>query len=158
MINGLNEASREGWRIAKNQEERGIVSAAKNLAGRAVQIIEGIVAQLTEKVQSLLDDLLGNGETDEDIVADVESQVEAWAAEYSELVAATEIHAAIEEAVLDEMKAQRIEAINWNAEPDACERCLANEEASPIRIDTDFPSGDTVPPAHPRCRCTTSPA
>lgn len=109
-------------------------------------------------MRSLLDDLLSGGsDIDETALEEIESQVEAWGTDYSEMVATAEIHAAVEEAVVDEMKKQGVQALYWNTEPDACPRCVANAEASPVRIGEDFPDGDTVPPAHPRCRCTTSP-
>lgn len=34
--------------------------------------------------------------------------------------------------------------------------CMANEAAGVIPIDEDFPSGASVPPGHPNCRCTIS--
>jgi len=38
-------------------------------------------------------------------------------------------------------------------DPKVCATCIANEAAGPILKDSDFPSGDAHPPAHPRCRC-----
>jgi hypothetical protein len=41
----------------------------------------------------------------------------------------------------------------WEADSDACEDCLENEDAGPIELDGLFPSGDECPTAHPSCRC-----
>lgn len=36
---------------------------------------------------------------------------------------------------------------------DPCEDCQANEDAGPIPIEANFPSGDYTPPMHPNCPC-----
>ncbi|MFJ9771225.1 phage minor head protein [Kitasatospora sp. NPDC101157] len=48
----------------------------------------------------------------------------------------------------------------WQTEPDGnvCPVCDANAAAGPIPIGHAYPSGDTTPPAHPRCRCAVLPA
>ncbi|MGA5820821.1 hypothetical protein ACPC54_23510 [Kitasatospora sp. NPDC094028] len=48
----------------------------------------------------------------------------------------------------------------WQTEPDdhVCPVCDANEAAGPVAIGRPYPSGDTAPPAHPRCRCAVLPA
>ena len=159
LTNALQAAIHEGRHIASGIESRGLISATKDLAGRAVAVISGIVEQLVDKAQSLLDALLGDGgDLDEESLDEIEDQIGEWSEEYAEMVATTEITSAIEESVFDVMAERGVAAINWDAEPDACPRCLANAEASPIALGSDFPSSDTVPPAHPNCRCTTSPA
>lgn len=146
----LEEAAHEGKRIASGKEERGIISAAKNLAGRAVKIVGGIMSQIRDKVRSLYDPDLPNPYAGLDI--------SDWAEDYSDLIGTTEITDAIEEAILDMMIDQGVEQIRWVADPDACEICKKNAEASPLPIGSEFPSGDTEPPAHPRCRCNLVPA
>lgn len=43
----------------------------------------------------------------------------------------------------------------WStAGEDVCDECQENEDAGPIDIDDDFPSGDDGPAAHPGCRCS----
>lgn len=34
-----------------------------------------------------------------------------------------------------------------------CEECLENEDAGPIMLQDDFPSGDAAPLLHPNCQC-----
>jgi hypothetical protein len=141
----LEAANHEGKRIATGKEERGLISAAKNLAGRAVKIAGGIMNQIRDKVRSLYDPNLPNPYAGLDI--------SDWAEGYSEMVAATEITDAIEEAVYDDFVEQGTAIVSWVAEDGACEECLANAEASPLPISSPFPSGDYHPPAHPNCRC-----
>lgn len=42
----------------------------------------------------------------------------------------------------------------WTADAQCCDVCAANEAAGIIGIDEDFPSGDSMSPAHPRCECS----
>ena len=162
LIDCLEAATHEGQRIATGLESRGLFSAAKNIAARAAQIVGAIGDQITTKVDELIDKAFGPaggaGLDQGQALADVKEQVDEWAKEYAETVATTEVHSAVEDAALNEYKANpEYNAVWWWCEPDACERCQENADASPIRWDIDFPSGDTVPPAHPNCRCTTSP-
>lgn len=154
----LSDAIHEGRRIGSGVDERGLISAVKNLAGRAVEIVGGIIEQLIEKAEELIDAIFGSDENidPDEAMDEVEAELDEWIDDYADMVAETEISAAVEEAAIDEAVKRGATQIYWNAEPDACERCLANAEASPIPIGADFPSSDTVPPAHPRCRCSTT--
>ncbi len=158
MTDILEAAVHEGRRIATGNESRGLINAFKNIAGQAVQIVGGIIEQLKEKAREILDAIFGSGEIDDvdAAIAEAETELEEWAADYSDLVAITEVTAAIEEAIIDEAIQQGAEQIWWVDSPGACEYCIANAEASPLPIGSTFPSGDQVPPAHPRCRCTTA--
>jgi SPP1 gp7 family putative phage head morphogenesis protein len=53
-----------------------------------------------------------------------------------------------------------VHATEWLTAEDerVCPVCMANEAAGPVAIGEPFPSGDLAPPAHPRCRCTHTPA
>jgi hypothetical protein len=144
ITDALEAAEDEGKRIA-GSGKRGLVSAAKNLAGRAVKIVGGIVEQIRDKAQAFM----SSGE-------DIEDKIAAWAKQYSEVASVTEIHLAVEEAVLDTWKEQGVAEIYWVADEDACELCLGNAKASPIPIGAKFPSGDEAPPGHANCRCTTA--
>lgn len=156
----LEQAVHEGRRIATDLEERGLISAAKNVAGRAVQVISGIIEQLAERAQILIDEIFGGGEDiDPDAaLSEVEDQIGAWATDYSDMVATTEITTAVEETVLDAAIARADTKKSWNAESNACVTCLANADASPIPINAAFPDGSSAPPGHPRCRCSLSTA
>jgi 2'-5' RNA ligase len=152
----LTEAIHEGRRVATGLEERALISALKNLAGRAVQLVGEVIEQLKEKAQGIIEDLLGGPEGFDDVGATsmVSEALDEWASDYSEMVGITEITAAVEEAVLDQGIKQGHTQKYWNAEPDACERCRQNADASPIDIKASFPDGSSSPPGHVRCRCS----
>lgn len=40
--------------------------------------------------------------------------------------------------------------------PAPCDECLENEDAGPIHLDDEFPSGDVAPLLHPNCECVLS--
>lgn len=164
FTDALEAAVEEGQRIATDgKAQHGLISAAKNLAGRVVQAIAGIVTQLRKKIESIIGNLFGSDEaidlSDDELEA-AESELNEWAEEYSDMVAVTEIQAAVEEAVVDELMQNGTARISWMIEKDdhVCPVCQANAKASPIPIGSKFPSGDTAPPAHPRCRCSVAPA
>lgn len=99
---------------------------------------------LTLSVQSLareLEDVLGNPSR-------------------AELVAWTEIARAQSSAALREYAESAVERVEWSTAEDAkvCVRCEADEAAGPVPIHTAFPSGNLMPPGHPRCRCALIPA
>ncbi len=156
----LEAAVHEGRRIATNEEQRGLISATKNLAGRAIQTINSIVDQLVEKATALIEDLFASDEIDDPdaILDEVQSQLDEWSVDYSDLVASTEIQDAVESSVLDTLQERGVSLVAWDADASACPLCQDNADAGPWPIGTPFPSGATAPPGHPRCRCTLSPA
>ena len=78
----------------------------------------------------------------------------------AELVAQTEIARAQSSAALREYAESAVERVEWSTAEDAkvCPRCDADEAAGPVPIHTAFPSGNLMPPGHPRCRCALIPA
>ena len=131
-----------------------MISAAKNLAGRAVEVITDIVTQIKAKAKDLMDSIFGGDDVNPDDAQSVlDDQIEQWADEYSEMVAQTEVHAAVESAVLDEMQQAGVGKMRWLAEPDACVMCRELAESGSVPIDGEFEGGITAPPGHPRCRC-----
>jgi 2'-5' RNA ligase len=155
----LTDAIHEGRRIATGLEERGLVSAVKNLAGRAVSVVGSIIEQLKEKVQAIIEVVVsGSAVKDADAsTKEVKEQLDTWAKEYSAMVAETEIHAAVEEAIVDELGKQGVTEIYWVNDGEPCVICIGNANASPLPPGATWPSGNTTPPAHPRCKCTTRP-
>lgn len=159
ITDALTEAIHEGRRIATQSDERALISAVQNLAGRAVQVVSDIIDQLTQRAQDIIDDIFGGGDEDidpDEALAEVEDELDTWAAEYSEMVAETEVSAAVEDAVLAVGVELGHTEKYWNAEPGACKACIANMEASPIPIAAMWGDGSTGAPAHPHCRCSIS--
>lgn len=77
----------------------------------------------------------------------------------SELIAATETATAWGIASQESYERNGIEQKRWISTRDAktTEECRANDAASPIAIDAEFPSGDAYPPRFPGCRCSLAP-
>lgn len=77
---------------------------------------------------------------------------------FAEAVTVTQVTALSGKAALAYYLANSVDMVSWVDAGDAkvCPRCLENA-ASPVRAGTAFPSGDTSPPAHPRCRCALVP-
>lgn len=151
----LTQAIAEGKRVATGKAQEGVLpNAAKNLAGHIVQVIGDIVTQLKEQAQSFIDRFFGDGATSDTPEQDLEHAIDEWSDEYSNMVAQTEVHAAVEGAVIDSMQDDGIERVNIHAEPDACVLCKENAEGSPYPISE---ASDHLG-LHPRCRCTSSDA
>lgn len=75
------------------------------------------------------------------------SKSRSWA------IASTEMNDAFSEAAIRKLDRLGIEYKRWITSPDACPVCEENEDAGPIPVDDEFPSGDERPPAHVNCRC-----
>jgi hypothetical protein len=75
----------------------------------------------------------------------------------AELIARTELKRARQTGRLMTFRMNGVMYKEWITQSGACSRCRANEAAGPIDIGWIFPSGDTAPPLHPRCRCKVSP-
>jgi SPP1 gp7 family putative phage head morphogenesis protein len=74
-------------------------------------------------------------------------------------VGQTEVSAAVAGAAHVVYREAGVAEHEWVTAEDekVCPICAANETAGPITLGLPFPSGDLIPPAHPRCRCTTTP-
>lgn len=62
-------------------------------------------------------------------------------------------------AKLEYCGAQAVEYGSWATDPSSntCPICQANEDAGRVPLGEPYPSGDTVEPAHPGCRCAVIP-
>ena len=80
-------------------------------------------------------------------------------AQWSYMVAVTEIARAVSQASLDTYRRNGIESMEWATAADqrVCPICEENEAVGPVRVDQLFPSGAAAPPAHPMCRCALLP-
>jgi hypothetical protein len=147
----LERAVQEGRRRATGRQEWGIISAARNLAGRAVQLVSDIVDSLQRKAQEILTSLFGSGVEDiETIIAEVESELEEWGISYAEGVAENEIQTAIMETIYEVGREQGVTLMEIVTDPDACEICKGIAEENPI---VSIEDGEKLPPYHFRCKC-----
>jgi len=116
--------------------------------------IDGINATTQELIADVIEqgieDSLGVNGT----ASLLRSTLEDMTVSRSRTIAATEMNAAFSEATMRKLDRLGVEYKQWITSPgNICDECSENEDASPIPIDEDFPSGDSAPPAHPNCRC-----
>jgi SPP1 gp7 family putative phage head morphogenesis protein len=80
-------------------------------------------------------------------------------ANWAELTATTEIARAVSAASMNTYAANGIEWVSWASADDGrvCSYCSENEDVGAIPFGNAFPSGETEPPGHPRCRCAIMP-
>lgn len=151
----LETAVYEGQGIANKEQERGIISAVKNLAGRAVQLISDITSTMQDKAKEILDKLFGSGDVDdpEAVLGEAQSEFEEWADSYSEGVAENEVQTAVQETIVDEMTKQGIELFDLLLDPEACPICVDIWNKNNGVVSSKGP----LPPFHMRCRCGTDP-
>ena len=116
-----------------------LTSGAKpsSVAGQVAEEIRQSRKELADEMRDELDDLLDDPSR-------------------ALTIAQTEMTRAVTAASRELYQESGVELVEWLvAEP--CDVCQENAEASPIRIDSVFPSGDTEPPAHPNCVCDLAP-
>ncbi|MFJ4787569.1 phage portal protein [Streptomyces sp. NPDC088794] len=77
----------------------------------------------------------------------------------AEMIATTELARAVSAASLSTYRVNGIEYVEWITAVDerVCPLCMSNTEAGALRLETQFPSGVYMPPAHPFCRCALMP-
>ena len=120
-------------------------------AGQLIPGIDSTTQELiADAVEQGIEDHLGVNGTARLIRATLEDMTTAR----SQMIASTEMNAAFSEATMRKLDRLGVEYKQWITSPgNVCDECSENEDASPIPIDEDFPSGDSAPPAHPNCRC-----
>lgn len=117
---------------------------------RAKDIVSGIV----ERIRDIISEIISDGGTDEDVDDAIGNLIDYL----PDTIAETEIHTEVEEAIAGVLKYNDVKMVEWVTSPGACPMCVGNEEEGPIELGEEFPSGDTSPPSHPRCRCNLVPS
>ncbi|WP_369043502.1 phage portal protein [Streptomyces sp. Midd1] len=77
----------------------------------------------------------------------------------AEMIATTELARAISAASVSTYRLNGIQFVEWMTAADerVCPLCYANADGGARRLETEFPSGVYMPPAHPYCRCALAP-
>lgn len=127
----------------------------KDWFGKATQIMQTLVTNIADKVSEWIDDLTGDSDVDDsDIVDEVTAELEAYAGTEAELIALYEVPDAFNNGMLETFQDMGYATVQWvTMEGNVCPACQENADAGSIAIGSAFPSGDTSPPNHPRCRC-----
>jgi SPP1 gp7 family putative phage head morphogenesis protein len=79
--------------------------------------------------------------------------------QWADMVAVTELNRAMSRSTRDTYARNGIEMMQWLSaeDPRVCQDCSDNEDAGPTPLNDIFPSGASLPPAHPSCRCCITP-
>jgi len=120
-------------------------------AGELVSGINDTTQQLiADAVEQGIEDSLGVNGTAQLI----RSVLEDMTVSRSQMIASTEMNDAFSQATMRKLDRLGVEYKQWITSPgNVCDECTENEDASPIPLEENFPSGDDAPPAHPNCRC-----
>lgn len=116
-----------------------------------------LVGGLDDTTIDLIADAIGQGIEEQlgvNGTAQLITQVlDDMATSRAQIIASTEMNAAMSEASLQKLVRLGIGYKQWILGPNPCEICEENEAEGAIEVDEDFPSGDARPPAHPNCEC-----
>lgn len=122
----------------------------------------GISAARLERFAAILADAAAKGQSVDALAKRLAefSDNKTWAY----VTAQTELARAISAATMDTYIENDVEKHEWSISgPDpkdrvrVCEVCIGNAAVGPIKVGAKFPSGDKMPPGHPRCRCALIP-
>jgi hypothetical protein len=108
-----------------------------------------------ERLQALIERAFTDGMQPRDLKTAIENAGDFSTAR-ADLIAETELSFAQNDAALEGWKASGVVAgSEWilGSEHDNDDECDGNAEAGVVALGDEFPSGDTAPPAHPRCYC-----
>lgn len=146
--------------------------AAANLMGTAFDAeTDTLLKFIADRAQYFADNI--NGTTSEDLLTSIKtgldsgenlSQIQDRIASVYDIakgsrtqtIARTEISAASNQGAVGAYTQAGVEKIQWAVVDPKDEDCLANDGDVEI-IGDAFPSGDSMPPVHPNCECTTIP-
>ncbi len=117
---------------------------------------------IEDETRAVLQDLVTKAMTDgwsNDTLVDEIRKSTVFSPERAELVARTETAFADSRGHMAGWKKNDVKKVVWLTanDGDVSDDCAENGDAGAIDIGDEFPSGDSEPPAHPRCRCATAP-
>ena len=127
--------------------------AADRIARLAAKWLDEVVQTRVQRIAAIL----ARGGT----AAELEASIRAMLASETDarMVAITEVSRAMAAAAMEAYRAAGVRKVRWiTRSGHPCPVCVANEAAGPRWLGEPFPSGDTMPPAHPNCECALIPA
>ena len=160
---GSIQAGMDGWEPGATQIARQLAGEAGDGSGlarlldQAGVVIKSIAATELDRLARILAIGTVRGAS----AADLARVISEFLSDQSraEMIVATELARAANAAAVAAYRQAGIEQVIWVTAEDArvCALCDANEAAGPWPLGEAFPSGDVMPPAHPRCRCAIVP-
>ncbi len=152
-LGGVYTDAKSGW----DRWEPGNVDAALKLDGPGFQqlldsadaTIQGVTGTALDRMGSLLAEGALNGDSVDTIAKSLMSVLDDPARAFT--IADTELARATSAASADMYDLNGIQQWDWLLSPDACDICVEEGDGNP------HPLGDDMPPAHPRCRCSSAP-
>jgi HK97 family phage portal protein len=151
---------KEGAEVADSQTggefDPNNTDTAKFIQERAKFFAETINKTTREALLTKINEALNEG-AGFDVIAQTITDVYQQAYDYrTERIARTEVSASLNEGSIQAYKQAGIEEVEWLAVGDdrTSDACLSND-GNIRKIGDEFPSGDTQPPQHVNCRCTT---
>jgi len=157
-----------GWRAALTLLAAQLRRLLTGDPGVSARGLRQLLLQAEQRIGAMTQTRIGRlerllGETPENIsAAELASLIDAELGSFDAalLVTQTETTWAVSEAMVTAYLDAGITEARWQTADDdvTCLRCLANEAQGALPVGDQYASGDTSPPAHPRCRCGLLPA
>lgn len=119
--------------------------------------IKGIEETRYKDLARVLSDGVEQGSSMDTIASNIVDYLKTDAA-WAEVVARTEVRAAVTAAAMDSYREAHITMKEWLvAWDEACELCQSAEDMGPIPLEDDFGDAGDGPPGHPNCLCVILP-
>jgi SPP1 gp7 family putative phage head morphogenesis protein len=163
----LRRVWRQAWALGRHAAEeaaQGKGNAARDSEALAAFLatfgtdLAGLISKTRmRQLEDALRDAVRAGEDPQVIAQRIEDILRV--ASRAAMIADTEVTRAANAAALQVFKDLGIAYKTWQSRRDGkvCPVCLANQDQGPIPLSALFANGLAAPPAHPRCRCWTSP-
>lgn len=141
--------------MIKHQEA---ISLKKVAIGAGIAIFlkkaKDIVSGLITRVSNAVSDVLGRGGN----ASDAQDTIDGMFDYVPDQTAVTIIHDEVESGVNQVFDGENVEYVECVCSPGACQVCLDNQSAGPIKRGEEFPSGHERAPFHFCCRCVMVPS
>jgi HK97 family phage portal protein len=129
---------------------------SKFIADRSKFFAKTINETTKDELFTTIKDGISNGE-DLASISERVSEVYVKATDFrTDMIARTEVSASANFGAIEAYTQAGVEKIEWKVVNPEDDDCLMNEGVE-VKIGEAFPSGDTYPPIHPNCVCTTIP-
>lgn len=128
----------------------------KFVSDRAQYFAQTINDSTREDLLSSIGEGLSAGENLDQIQNRIASVYDIAKGSRTQMIARTEVSAASNQGALGAYTQAGVEKVQWAVVDPKDEDCMMNDGDVEV-IGDSFPSGDTAPPVHPNCECTTIP-